>query len=98
MSARRGEQPKSINATRRDAALSATNPMPLNPVIEDVDELVLQISRILSDQKPHPAGELAYVLGVSSKTIRRKIHLMRDELNFPIEPTRKGFVVRDDAR
>ena len=65
---------------------------------ENVDDLVLQICRILSDQKPHPAGELASYLGVSSKTVRRKLHLMRDKLKWPIEPTRQGFVVCETAK
>ena len=61
---------------------------------EEVDTVVLQISRILSDQKPHTAGEIAFYLGISSKTVRRKLHFMRDELKWPVEVTRKGFIVR----
>lgn len=52
---------------------------------------IATLMNILGDGKPHKAAELAQYIGVNSRTIRRTLHLMRDELGLPIETGREGF-------
>ena len=80
-----------------DLHFFAVHPIPDPfPFMQRADEeLIILISNILSDGKPHPAGRIAFTLNVSSKTVRRKLQYMREELKLPIEPTRQGFVFRE---
>ena len=56
---------------------------------------IATLLNIFSDGKPHKAAELAQIIGVNSRTIRRTLHLMRDELGLPLETSREGFLLRD---
>ncbi|MFN7140355.1 MAG: HTH domain-containing protein [Limisphaerales bacterium] len=58
------------------------------------DPRLHQVLEIMKDGKPHKAGEIAYTLGVHSRTIRRAVHRLRDEAGFNIETRRDGFVLR----
>ena len=62
-------------------------------VAED-DTEILAIAKILSDGKPHKAGDLAVRLGTSEKNIRRYLHFMREEMQLPIKSGNTGFLVR----
>jgi predicted transcriptional regulator len=54
---------------------------------------------IFHDGQPHKAAELAQRIGVNSRTIRRTLHLMRDEMGVPIIAGREGFQMQNlDAR
>jgi hypothetical protein len=55
------------------------------------EEMVSHIVKRLADGKPHKAGSIAFDLGVCTRTIRRAIHHMRDELGLPIVTGRYGF-------
>jgi hypothetical protein len=52
---------------------------------------LVAISKILRDRKPHKAGEIASILKVHPRTIRRYLYLLRDELKVPIASGRSGF-------
>lgn len=58
---------------------------------------VLFLAKVLSDGKPHKAGRMAYQLGVCTRTVRRTLHYMRDELNLPIKANRQGFFLDSAA-
>lgn len=59
------------------------------------DPQLQQVLKILSDRKPHKAGEIAFTLGLHSRTIRRVLHRLRDELGYDIDASRMGFTLRD---
>jgi hypothetical protein len=46
---------------------------------------------ILEDGYSHKAGVIAYQLRISSRTVRRTLHYMRDEMGMPIQSTTAGF-------
>ena len=59
-----------------------------------VDKLL----QILSDGQAHTAGELAFQLGVSSRTVRRHLHMLRDERGLPIHLSRRGFILETEKQ
>lgn len=65
--------------------------MQLLPEDIEASPHTVAIAGILSDGKPHKAGEIAFALKISSRTVRRHIHWMRDELGMPIEAGIFGF-------
>lgn len=56
---------------------------------------IANLLNIFGDGKPHKAAELAQVVGVNSRTIRRTLHMMRDEIGIPLEATRQGFCLKN---
>ncbi|MBA4147835.1 MAG: HTH domain-containing protein [Verrucomicrobia bacterium] len=52
---------------------------------------IANLLNIFGDGRPHKAAELAQAIGVNSRTIRRTLHMMRDEIGIPLESSREGF-------
>lgn len=50
-----------------------------------------QVLEILQDGKPHKAGEMAFALGIHSRTVRRILHYLRDQAGLNITTSRLGF-------
>ena len=63
-----------------------------------LDPKVAILADMLRDGKPRTAGALCQRFNVHSRTIRRWIHHLRDELKMPIESTRFGFVLAKKCR
>ena len=60
---------------------------------EEASQRILAIAKILGDGKSHKAGDIAFKIGASSKTVRRHLRFMRVEWQLPITSNREGFRV-----
>lgn len=57
------------------------------------DPHLQQVLEILEDGKPHKAGDIAFALGIHSRTVRRALHKLRDAEGFNIVADRTGFLL-----
>ena len=63
-----------------------------------LDPSVAILADMLRDGEAHTAGALCQRFNVHSRTIRRWIYHLRDEMKMPIESTRMGFVLAKKRR
>ncbi len=56
---------------------------------------IASLLKIFGDGEPHKAAALAQHIGVNSRTIRRTLHLMRDEMGIPLIAGRDGFLLEN---